>query len=59
MSKYTSKSLPSDFVNPFKGRNPDEVWKELQCSSRPLSKEEETKIIQEANRLQKEDKEDK
>lgn len=55
MSKPFFKSLPSDFVNPFKGRNPEQVWKELQPNARPVSKEEMTEIKKKANRLQKGD----
>lgn len=54
MAKMTSKQLPDDFINPFKGRNPDEVWKELMKNAKPISKDEEADIIANAKSLQKE-----
>ncbi len=38
---YSPKiTLPSDFQNPFEGRNPDEVWQELGEKAEPISREE-------------------
>ncbi len=38
----------SDFENPFKGRNPEEVWKELKKDkSKPLTREQFLKRLQE------------
>lgn len=45
----TSKKhpLPPDFKNPFKGRNPDEVWKELKQNAKHISREEMLRRFQE------------
>ncbi len=32
--------MKSEITNPFDGRNPDEVWKELKSKSMPISREE-------------------
>ena len=42
----TKQSLP-DFINPFDGRDPEEVWKELKAKAKPITKEELIKRIEE------------
>lgn len=39
--------------NPFKGRNAEEVWKEISKNSKPISKEEAYRKMKEAARMQK------
>lgn len=38
MNTKNSTQLSADFINPFLGRNPEEVWKELKDKSTPINK---------------------
>lgn len=40
MAASKKRPLPPDFINPFEGRNRDEVWKELDKYSKHISREE-------------------
>ena len=46
MADSKKKALPPDFKNPFEGRNADEVWKELDKYSKPITCEEFIKRLQ-------------
>jgi hypothetical protein len=35
-----NKPLPADLHNPFEGRNPEEMWKELKKDAKHISREE-------------------
>lgn len=50
MNKYN----PSP--NPFTGRNPSQVWKELLQNSKPIPKEEALRRMKEASEAQKDKK---
>lgn len=54
----TSKNhfLPPDFINPFEGRNPDEVWEELKQNAKHITREEMLRLFQEQAQSKKEEK---
>jgi hypothetical protein len=47
MAASKKHSLPPDFINPFEGRDRDEVWKELDKYSKHISREEMFRRFQE------------
>lgn len=49
MAKPKKKPLPADVYNPFKGRDPQEVWKEISGKTTPISREEFLKRIKESS----------
>ncbi|HWZ21642.1 MAG TPA: hypothetical protein VNW06_03250 [Cytophagaceae bacterium] len=53
MNTKNKIKLSSDFKNPFDGRNPEEVWKELKEKSKPITREELLKRIEELQVLKK------
>ncbi len=57
MAASKKKKLPSDFDNPFQGRNPDEVWQELRKNAKPISREEMLNQIEEQTKKRNKKKE--
>ncbi len=57
MAHSKKNTLPPDFHNPFEGRNPDEVWKELNKGSRPISREEFFRGLQKQRQMKEEKQE--
>jgi hypothetical protein len=49
-------SLPPDFINPFEGRNPDEVWAELKKNAKHISREGMIRLFQQRAEAEKENK---
>jgi len=43
--KSTKTTKIKGLVNPFEGRNPEEVWKEISGKTKPISREEFLKQI--------------